>query len=67
MLNYCRVPVSTPTKPRATAGHAQSAFDRLTSGAYDGGLWLTVCVGCVLLAVNVLVLLCVCYHRKVRA
>jgi len=58
--------LSTAT-PRATVGHAQSALGKLTSGNYDGSLLTTVSVGSALLAVNVLVLLCVCYHRKVRS
>jgi len=55
----------TPLTPRATAGHAQSALGKLTSGHYDSSLVTTVAVGCALLGVNILVLLCVCYHRKV--
>jgi len=60
--------VLTPSvRPSPTAGHAQSAFEHLTSGDQNASLLTTVGVGCVLLAVNVLVLLCVCYHRKVSS
>ena len=55
----------TTLTPTVTVAHAQSAFDHLKSGVYDTNLLMTICVGCSLLAVNVLVLLCVCYHRKV--
>jgi len=58
--------VLTPVQPSATVEHAQSAFDHLTSGDHNASLVTTVIVGCALLAVNVLVLLCVCYHRKVQ-
>jgi len=54
------------SEPSATVAHARSSFGHLTSGDYDTSLLTTVSVGCALLAVNVLILLCVCYHRKVR-
>ena len=62
---YCRQRLFTPVAPSATVGHAQSAFGHLTSGDHNTSLVTTGIVGCTLLAVNVLVLLCVCYHRKV--
>ena len=57
--------VLTSVAPSATVGHGQSVIGHLMSGDYDTSLLATVAVGCALLAVNVLVLLCVCYHRKV--
>ena len=51
----------------ATVGDARSASGhQRRSGDYDSRLVTTVSVGFALLAVNVVVLLCVCYHRKVH-